>query len=334
MIVALLLGYGIVGLAVVTALLRFAAEVVRFTQAIRHCEEFSLQLTLFRMDALRQLTRYAIKTSVTVVQELVVFQIARLVLFFSAGPLALAAFSRYTTIARQINRLVDRLSISVPMIASDYLAEGNHDAIRNLYLNGVQAGLLLTLPIICIFAVYGDAIVNLWMGSEFVVADISGFLAGACLLHANYAISNRTLSGTNEHGRITLSCLFISAFVMLVAVQIAYPFTQVETAGVIMFVSLLAVQLPYISFAGFKLHISMLDLITRAYGKPLLVNAVFLVTLLAARNLLTHGYLVPSLLLLGLALATLLGVYWRFILSEASKQALREMRNLDLRMAS
>ncbi len=334
MIIALLLGYGIVGLAVVTAVLRFAAEAVRFSYATSHCMEFSAHPELFRVSAVRKLVRYGIKTSVSVVQELVLFQIARLVLFFSAGPLALAAFSRYTTIARQINRLVDRLSISVPAIASGYLAEGNQSAIRALYLNGAQAGLLLTLPIVCIFAVYGDAIVQLWMGEEFVVANVSSLLAGACLLHSNYAISNRTLSGTNQHGRISLLCLFASAFVMLVAVQITFPLTQVEAAGIIMLASIIAVQLPYIVFAGFKLQISVHDLVTQAYGKPLLVNTLFLAALLGTRNMLANGYPLWSFTLVVAASLALLYVYWRFILSASSKQAIRELRNVDLRMAS
>ncbi len=334
MIVALLLGYGILGLAVVTTVLRFAAEIVRFSYAVSHCMEFNAHPSLFRIDAVRKLIRYGIKTSVTVVQELVVFQAARLVLFFSAGPLALAAFSRYATIARQINRLVDRLSISVPAIASGYLVEGNETAIRTLYLNSAQAGLLLTLPIICIFGVYGDAIVQLWMGEEFVVANVSSLLAGACLLHSNYAISNRTLSGTNQHGRITLLCLFASAFVMLVAVQLAYPLTQVETAGVIMLASVIAVQLPYIVFAGMKLEISIRDLVTQAYGKPLLVNTLFLAALLGTRYLFANGHALWSFTLATAAALALLCTYWRFILSDSNKQAIRELSNLDLRMAS
>ncbi len=334
MVGVLLAGHGIAGLAIVTAIMRFAAESVRFTYAVKHCREFNLHPDLFDYDAARQLVRYGVKTSAALLQELLVLQAARLMLFFSAGPMALAAFSRYTTLARQINRIVDRLSISVPTIASGYHAEGNPQAVRDLYVSSTRAGMLLILPFLCVFAVFGDEIVGLWMGTEFVVADVASLLAAAGLLHANYAISVRTLSGINAHGRITLFCVALSALAMLLVLQITFPITQIEAAGVIMLVSVFAVQLPYIMFTGFKLGTSTYALLARACAKPALVNALFCCALLWARSLWDAGLLIWTATVCASACVALLTVYWQFVLSDANKQAIRNLRHIDMRPAS
>ena len=330
MVCVLLLDYGIVGLAIATFLLRLIIEMARFWFALRLCDEFGFKLRLYSFGAARKLTRYAIKTSTAVFQELLIFQTARLALFIGAGPVALAAFSRYATIARQINRLTERLSISLPAVASSFNAQGDHEEIKNLYVNSARVGMLLTLPILSIFCVFGDAIVELWMGPEFVAKNISWIFAAGALLHAHYAICTRVMSGINAHGRITLACLSLSGFTFLVICFVTFPQDMFEAALIITCVMLLTVHLPYIIFTGWKLSISAADVIADIYIRPLLLNACFLATLYIA-NVLRHAEFPITGNVLILTSVIILGVcYWFLGIGERLKVELTRALKLKI----
>jgi len=336
MVVVLLNDYGIVGLAVATALLRFVSECARFWYAASNCMGFTILPHGFRVATAVRLVRFGIKTSAAVFQEILVYQVARLVLFFNAGPLAFAAFSRYATLARQISRMVDRLSISVPALTSGLVAEGDEPRVRALYVNALQASMMVTLPALSVFCVFGDAIIDLWMGSEFVITDVSWVFAGGVLMHASYAICHRTLSGLNAHGRIALFCLFISGLVLLLALLFTSPQTPYAAAWLIMGTMLVSVHMPYIVFSSRKLSMSLAEFIVSAYGKPLLVNGLFLGALLISANEHSSGHPIVSMVVAGISIAGLVASYWYFVMSADGKRFIRQLRysRLNAREAS
>lgn len=323
MVSVLLMGFGIVGLAMATAALRVVAEVIRYAIASSICPGFNFRASNVKVNAAGSIMRYGIKTSASVFQELVVLQATRLVLFLSAGPVALAAFSRYATIVRQLNRLIDRLSISIPTVASELDARGDVDAVRNLYISSTRAALLVILPALVIFWVLGDFIVKLWMGDEFVRPGLAWMLAGACALHAQYSISVRSLSGINKHGRITLACLLASCLALAATYTFSYPVLTDDAALSVSLVMLLTVHLPFALFASWRLQVRWHENLRLIYFRPLAVNAGFLVLLMAVRSLYVDNlwFAGNSLLVVGLVL--LVWIYWVFALDQGNKQFMR-----------
>lgn len=326
MIIVLALGYGVIGLAYTTLALRFLAECLRAGFALKLCGYFSFSAASIAL--IPDLTRYAIKSSAAVFQELLVYQVGRLILFFSSGPVALAAFSRYATITRQIIRLVDRVGISLPSIASGLSAEGETSKIRSLCINGAQAGMLITLPLLVTFCVFGDDIVEIWMGPDFVVSNLAWVFAAGALLHANYSICARILSGINAHGRVTLACLFLSGLALFLITSMTYPQTQVESAIMIAFVMLFSVHTPYLYYAARKLSISGMDMARRIYARPVLLNFVFGLVLVLADYLIGSGRFVLGALSAFIGVVTLFCTYWYYALEPKVKAELLDLLNL------
>jgi O-antigen/teichoic acid export membrane protein len=164
MVAALLLGYGIQGLAIVTLILRVCSELVRYVFAYIVCKEMTINPFDVSIEKGATLLRYSMKTSINVMQDLLVHQSMRLMLFLSMGPLVLAAFSRYATIMRQVNRLTERLSMSLSSVTSALVASGAEDEVVSLYIQSTRMAVLISLPLLTVFAVAGDLIVSLWMG--------------------------------------------------------------------------------------------------------------------------------------------------------------------------
>ena len=92
MIAVLLAGGGLVELAAVTFGTRLTFELVRLIYAARVCGEFSFRAHDFDWERAANIFRYGIKTSTGIAQELLVHQLARLMLAIAAGPAALAVY--------------------------------------------------------------------------------------------------------------------------------------------------------------------------------------------------------------------------------------------------
>lgn len=325
MVASLISGFGIVGLALATCIVRIIAELVRFKFARDYVKSVERPLLFYSHQTLRTLVFYGIKSSAAVTQELIIHQTVRLTLFVSLGPAALAAFSRYATIARQINRLVDKLSIAIPTVASEHAANGEYDEINTLYLSSVRSGLFLTLPMLSVFCVFGDVIVKTWMGENFVVPQLAWLFSGACLLHVNYSLGNRILSGLNAHGRITLACLALSGLALMAIFLFWPPHRIDEYAGLILVVVIFSVQIPHAIFVSFRLRIPFRALLVQSYLRPCAINALLLLSLLAISNRVENEDLLVAYTLILIAAVIFTKVYWHFAFTPLAKQELRTL---------
>jgi O-antigen/teichoic acid export membrane protein len=315
MVVVLLLGYGIQGLAMVTLILRVCSELTRYLFAYRVCKEMSINPFLVTIGNGAVLLRYSMKTSINVLQDLLVHQSMRLLLFLSMGPLVLAAFSRYATIMRQINRLTDRLSMSLSTVTSALVASGAEEEVVSLYVQGTRMAVLISLPLLTVFAVAGDLIVALWMGPEFVIDHVAVLLAAGALLHANYSISYRLLSGLNAHGRIGLFSIFLSGLGVMAALSSIENINAVNAAFIVALVLLVTVHIPHILFMLFKVHANPLRQIFEIYAKPIVINAVFLLTLLLARWVAQEVNAYLAGLIAAVAFFGLFWASWNFVVN-------------------
>jgi O-antigen/teichoic acid export membrane protein len=323
MVAALLLGYGIQGLAIVTLILRVCSELARYVFAYTVCKEMSINPFDISIEKGATLLRYSMKTSINVMQDLLVHQSMRLMLFLSMGPLVLAAFSRYATIMRQINRLTERLSMSLSSVTSALVASGAEDEVVSLYIQSTRMAVLISLPLLTVFAVAGDLIVSLWMGPEFVVDHVAVLLAAGALLHANYSISYRLLSGLNAHGRIGLFSIFLSGLGVMAGLSAIESVNAVNAALIVALVLMVTVHLPHISFMLFKISANPLRLLFEIYSKPIVINLLFLGVLLLARWLAleTNSYLAAAVVVIGLT--GVVWASWQFVVSADLKSRIR-----------
>ncbi len=325
--IAVLLGdQGILGLAAVTFAVRAVFEALRFFIAFRNVPGFALRPGYLDMSSVRSQALYATKTSIYGIQELAVYQSIRVGLFVIAGPLVFAAFSRYATIARQINRFLDRLSLAVPALTSDLAAAGESVRVQDVYSYGLRAVLMISLPALIVFGTFGDELVYLWMGSDsFIVPGLAWGFVFACFLHAQYSMSSKVLAGINAHGRISLACLVISAAAVALVYLVQPPVdgnSAVLSIAIIMFVS---VHLPHVIFASWKLAIPIRIQIRDIYYKTLIYNGVFLLVTLHIKQLIgAEHYLTATLFgiagFIGLMLA-----YWFSVCDDRMRVQLRHV---------
>ena len=322
MVVALFASQGIVGLAVATLFTRIVFELIRFGVALKQVPGCTFNPGYVTWKNARHMALFAAKSSIYGLQELIIYQAIRILFFVGVGPIVFAAFSRYSTLARQINRLVDRLVIPVPALTSDYSARGEVQQIREIYLYGLRGILMVSLPTIVIFGVLGDQIVGIWMGTNFVIPNLAWIFCCACLLHTHYSMSAKILRGINSHGRISAACLISSSLVLYLAYFVVPPTDATQAAWLIAVVMSLCVHVPHILFTWRKLALPVFKQIQDIYYKPLLLNTIFLILIVQCKAILLDGQiLLAGVIFLG-SIAGLSVAYWYLVCDQRMRHKL------------
>lgn len=329
MAAALISGYGIVALAVVAAGCRITAEAVRLVLARRVCPELNCRWSQFDYFAARAMLRFGTKTLVSALQELLTYQVARLLLFASLGAPALAVFSRYFTLTRQVTRLVDRLTVVVPPLASELGSLGQHERLNQFTMRAAGVTVMLGAPMCLLIAVFGDDLVRVWMGPDFVAPGLSWVLAGMVLVHLDRGVATRVLSGLNAHGRIALTCWVTSGVVFTVLLAFLYPLNPLRTAILVAGTMAFGVTLPHFYLACRRLRIDYLEYFRKVYYRPMIVNTLFLLGLLAAEYALSAGRALTAVLVLGLSGAGLAALYWWLAFDDRMRRLFRQRMALE-----
>lgn len=324
MVGVLLAGWGVVGLAAATLATRLVFETGRLVVAARACEEFSLWPRHATWQRSREILRFGTKTSTGVLQELLVHQGARLALAVSAGPVAVALYSRYATLMRQIGRLVDRVTQVITPMTSGLVGLGREEDVRELNLRASNAAIMVVLPMVVMFGVLGDDLVALWMGPQFVVPGLSWVLAVMAAVQGDRGIATQVLSGLNAHGKILLVCLFCSLTVLIMLLVALYPL-QPLSAGILVAVStILGVSVPHFILTCRRLGITYFEHFLEVHFKPLICNALFLVSLLWAREALRDGDYVTAGLWAIVGGSVLVLLYWFVAFDERLRDKVRK----------
>jgi O-antigen/teichoic acid export membrane protein len=312
MVAVLLVGGGLVGLAAVTLATRVVFEAARIGYAMRLCPEMRLRTRDWRGDLVHDLLRYSVKNAANVTQELLIHQLARLMLIVTAGPAALAVFSRYATLVRQLGRTTERMTLAIRPMISSLVGLGRRSDVARLYQRAAAAAVMLTLPMACVMGVFGDLLVTVWMGPEFVVPGLAWLLVVMAAVNADRLVAMQVLGGLNEHGWVAGICMVTSLVAFGIVAAWLHPLDPLR-AGVLMMVTLSAgVALPYFLIGCQRLGINPLIHIREVWFKPLISNALFLAFLYWSRaELLAGDYAVAVLAAAAGALALLLA-YWLF----------------------
>lgn len=334
MLISLFSGGGIVWLAIVTLGCRTLFELIRFAAVLQNTDVFKSGLNRNVSNSIRRLSRYAAKSGVFVLQENMTLQVTRLILFVSAGPATLAVFSRYATLFRQLNLFIDRVGIALPAMVSRFQSKAEYDEIQRLYIGFAQLTMLLSLPLLVIFGVWGDTIVTLWMSEEFVVDELASIFAAGGFFYANYSAAAKILSGLNRHGKIALKSLFAASALLVVLGYVFYPFTSMEAALLVAITSIVALHTPFILYLANYFGIPWIKVVVRVNVKPILCNLVFLFILIWSNELFLLQSYVSFFLVLVAGCVSLLVSYWYFGIDQNLKDNFFAFLNLENKPAS
>ena len=326
MIVALLLGGGLVTLAAITAGCEICAHLTLVTLAYRACPGLKLKRSYVHWSTIKELYIYSGKTLLPTFSEMLLNQTSSVLIIGALGPAALALFTRPRALLRQMDSLERKMAMILTPTTSSLDVCGHLDEIERLLVKSVRYSIYLVLPLVLGLVVFGGEVMRIWMGPNYANWILPAIMAvgflGTCIQTPILFM----LEGLNAHGRAGVG-QFIGSVISAVAVFVSLKFLHTGLTG-----AAVAVTVPLLVVNAMYLPI----LLCRRLGQPLatfyrevtigpLLHALPFTLGLIIGRLLFKSYPVPAVVVCLTGCAMLAISYWRSVLPERLKSGVRRV---------
>jgi len=321
MLIALALGGGLRSLAIVAMAGQACADMRLVMLAYRVCAGLQVRPALVRWTTIRNTLVFGGKTLIPSVSQLLLNQTASVLVVAYLGPAALALFARPRSLLHHVDTMVRKMAMVLIPTASSLQSAGELKEIQGLLLKSVQYSSYMVLPVVAVLAVYGDAILHLWMGPDYANASLPMILALGFLASMVQQPLRMILAGMNAHGRPGLAelaaslCSVAATLVMLRGMH--WGLLGVALAMTIPLTLMNIFYLPFLVRRRLGLDIRQYLFFTAV--RPVIHLSPFIGCLLLVR--LACPCNSQTALVLGSVLGTLVlcPVYWRYVLPERIK---------------
>ena len=327
MIVALVMGGGIVSLSVVYFVGNVLGELLRMQMALRVCPELRMRWRYADWEYGKRVTVFGGKSLILWLPTLVISQTVNVELAAAMGPAALAVLSRPLGLVRHAETFLNKFTYIIgPMVGSLYGEERAGER-RSLYLNSTRWCVAFTLPIMIGLALLGDSVILLWMGPHYVHPWLTATLALGMFLPVAQGSAVQILIGLDAHGRVGLLNLLLVVLVLVAGtLGLNYLGWSIVGAGMLVVASqgvLYGMMLP--AFACARMHIPLREYLRETFYVPLACGVPFAVLLGLVRWRFGTSPL-QALAVGAVAGGALLGVlYWRYLLTGEQRRQVRGM---------
>lgn len=324
MIIALLLGSGIRGVALVYFCGDLLPTGIRAALAHRVCPELRIRWAFANWKTARSMLQFGGKSFVPSVAELLLNQTVNVLIVASMGPAALALYSRPRSLVLQVRTLVFKMAaVLMPSASSLHAVEGRA-RMADLLIKATRYSAYLTLPLTAAFVIMGGPILRIWMGLDYVNGPLTATLS---LGYASFIIQSpaiAVLAGMNLHGRPGLANLLASiltaALVAVVIGPLQLGLVWVALAATFPLALVYSIYVPL--YACSQLKIPLGHYTREVLLKPLATIIPYMGCLVAGRLLFPENALLALLTGGGIGSALLLWVYWKSVIPASLKNKL------------
>ena len=321
MIIALLKGGGLRSLAMVTFAGQALESVTRVIFAYHICEGLRIRPMLVKWKIIKKLFVFGGKTLIPSVSNLLLNQTTSVMIIAYLGPAALALFARPRSLVLHINTLVSKMAMTMTPTVSSLQSTNNFKEIRELLISSVRYSFYIVLPIVLVLVVFGDALMQFWMGPRYANGLIPAILAIGYLAVFVQTPALNILAGLNAHGRAGMAQFVASVCsVGLTVLVLGYLGWGLAGAAVAVTLPLTVMNLVYLPFLmRRRVGLGIKQYFLSVTVRPAIHVLPFAICLVGARLIFQTKPLMGLLwggAVGGTALAVL---YWRYVIPERIK---------------
>ncbi|WP_298941171.1 MATE family efflux transporter [uncultured Psychromonas sp.] len=306
---------GVAGMAIGYLLSTIVFESLRFVFVYKICKEFNFNLRMANWNTCRQMLKFGIKSMLSNIPPIILLQTISIMLVSAIGPAALAVFARPMALTKQIKTFMTKFTLMLTPTTGSMQGAGDIKAVQALFINTTKLSFAFALPSLGFLFIYGDVILNYWMGPEYALWPLMMILACGQLLPMGQDTSIRILMGLNQHGRISIVA-FIAIFVFF---GIGLYFSGLGdwelTTAALLFVIPMNIVYGFIVpiYTCRELKLSWFGYVHNSFIKPLIYILPFLGLLSWSRHLYqSNEILTASLFLVAAGLITLI-IYFVYL---------------------
>ncbi len=318
MIISLLQGWGLRSLAMVNLAGQLLENATRVVLAYRVCEGLRINPVLIKWKIIKKLFVFGGKTLIPSVSSLLLNQTTSIFIVAYLGPAALALYARPRSLVLHINTLVSKMAMTLTPTVSSLQSTNNLKGIRDLLISSVRYSFYIVVPMVLVLVIFGDAVMQFWMGKRYANGLIPAILAiGYLVVLVQRPIAN-ILTGLNAHGRSGIAKFIASVCsVGLTVIVLGYLKWGIAGAAVAVTLPLTIVNVFYLPFLvcrkvglGVRRYFMSVTILPAIHILP------FAICLIVGRRFFNDAPL-TGLLFGGTAGFAILAIlYWRYVLPE------------------
>jgi len=328
MVGALLMGQGVIGVAVAHVAGETLGRSARMVVAYRLCPWLEIKRRHFRWATAREMLGFGGKAFLTYISQLLMNSSVSLLIAGHLGPAALALYQRPVSLVRNFQVFVNKYAMVFSPTISSFQGAGRRSEVRSLALKATRYGIYLSLPVLLTLVVFGGEVMRVWMGGRYADRLLVAVVVVGWSSQISYIPLYGALVGLNLHGPYGFANL-LAAGMALLGSYVALGVLHAGVLGVAV-----AVSVPLTIMSGVYLPIyacRRLEISPRAFWRevwrgPLLCALPYLACLVGARLLFRGSPLRAVAAGVGSGGLLLAIAYWRTALPESWKARIRGLR--------
>jgi O-antigen/teichoic acid export membrane protein len=324
MVVVLLAGLGLTGMAAVYFASALLAEFLRYRAARKYCAQARISLSLANRDDIRLVAVFGLKNVLAMAGPLVVQQTVNVLITLRLGPAVLAIFARPAALIRHMETFIYKFAFVLMPMAGSVQAQGDLRELRRFSIDMCQVGWALAVPGGVFLVLLGPMLIELWMGPHYVARETMMALAVGGMLATANRPAYRILFGLDRHGTASALSIFIYGGALVVGVPLMLSESANLLLAAILFTSgdvLFSLCLVPQQLAK-ALRMSVFSLLWQSAHRPLLTGVISGGCLLLAMPLLTGNIVLDIAAAAALHGMVTLACYWLFVLPDHLKARL------------
>ena len=316
-------GYGLTAVAAVYFVAIAVENLIRFFVARRICPEARFRRGAFSWTFLREIFTFGIKGFTMGMAPVLVIQTTSVMIASLLGPAALAIFSRPSSLIRYVQTFVTRFAFMLtPMVGPILLEEGG-EGLRKFTVECSRFGMAFTLPVVALFSLFGDEVIYVWMGEDYMNSALVTILGLGFLLPFAQAPTTRILVGMDKHGVPAVFSVAASAILLILGSSLIYQTgpTLEKFALMIVTITTFINGLVIPAYACIKMDLPIGRYCREAYSRVITICAAPL----AAVWLLDTYFQFRSWTIIvpcGIFLVLVVAGYWKWLLSDGHREML------------
>jgi len=329
MIISLLLGGGLKGLAVTYGCGVVLTEATRMILAYRVYPQLRIGPKYVHWFHLRQMLTFGGKSFLTTVSQVVLYQTNSILVVSFLGPAALAVYSRPSSLVNHAMVFVNKFALVLTPTASCLQAQGRVGELRNLVVETTRYAAYMVLPMVMFLAILGGPLLAFWMGEDYQQGVLVAVLASGHMLAMIQQPVWNILAGMNAHGRLGLA-MFVGALCSSAATLCLLGLLKCGLLGAAVSV---AVALTISNGIYFpicvcrRLDMSFFEYVPKVGRGPVLCSLPFAACLVVAR-IAFDAQAALSLAIGGGSGAVILGMlYWRYVIPASLRARIIDIKH-------
>lgn len=326
MIVVMLMGGGLIGLAVAYFIITFLAEAARSIIATRLCVGLDLKKEYINLRDMRKMFTFGAKTIISSAPSILVMQTVNIFVASTLGPSALAVYARPSALVRHVETFMNKYSFVLTPMVGSISASDDPDQLKRFLLQSTKYSVSFALPMILFMAILGDHVLNIWMGAEYARLNLIMVLSIGFFLPISQGPSLRVLMGMNRHGRVALINLVLTVVMLAIGLiwinLIGWELVYVAFLTSSIFTVTLGVITPI--FTCRAIGMSYFEYLAKSYAVPLLCGGILTVWLIICRQWSNYSSLAILLIAMLGASVIVPMLYWHLIMPDTFKASIRK----------